>query len=579
MGNTPVSPKQSQTSSAEEVRQLILNETSTLPTMGAILQSIVAWAVELLQADEGTIFLWDQERELLIQSTGYHFSEEYLDYGIVIKPGEGIAGRVIQSGKPMIIKDYLSWEGRVANSKVPLSPDTTNLTVPMRWQEQSIGVLSIDANNQQRRFGEDDIRLSGIFANLAAVAIENAQLYKRLQSQAKALEHTLKQAVTQQTAELAHRALQLETSAQVSREITSILDLDKLLTRVVELISNSFDYYSVMVFLIHRATNRLVLRSASGEIGQQLKRQSFSLDLGPSSLNSEVAQTNAPIIVNDVSQESRYLPIDLLPDTRSELVIPLRLGERVLGTLDVQSDQLNAFGPEDMLVIQSLGDQVAIAIENAHLYDRSRSLAIMEERNRLARELHDSVTQTIFSITLATESARILLEKDASRVPDRLERLHEMAQGALKEIRSFIFQLRPINIVDHGLLSALEQHIRERQRQDGLHVTFHYDGTAEISSELETALFRIVQEGLNNVIKHAQTDKASIFLSQNSNAILLRIEDNGLGFTLDLDNKRGAGLGLTSMRERAELVGGTFSLQSELGKGTKINVEIPRDKN
>ncbi|MEM7112495.1 MAG: GAF domain-containing sensor histidine kinase [Chloroflexota bacterium] len=559
-----------------EIREPILNEMMTQPTMSAILQSIVAWAVELLQADEGTIFLWEQERQQLVQSTGYHYSEEYLDYGIVIKPGEGIAGRVIQSGQPMIIDDYLAWEGRLANANVPLSTYTTNLSVPMRWQQRPVGVLSIDADYRRRRFTEDDIRLSGIFANLAAVTIENARLYKSLQDRAAALEQTLKQEVAQQTAELAQRALQLETSALVSREITSILDLDKLLPRVVELIRNSFGYYSVMIFLVDRTTNRLVLRSASGDIGQRLQEQSFSLDLGPSGLNSEVAKTNASIVVNDISQEPRYLPIELLPDTRSELVIPLRLGDRVLGTLDVQSDQRNAFTAEDMLVIQSLGDQVAIAINNAHLYDRSRSLAIVEERNRLARELHDSVTQTIFSMTLASASARILLERDPSRVLARLDRLHDLAQGALKEIRSLIYQLRPVSVADAGFLPALAQHIDERQRRDGLQVTLHMVGKGELPPDWEAALFRIVQEALNNVVKHAQTNEATISLNLKGDIVSLRIEDRGLGFTADPVNQQLMGLGLTSMRERAELIGGTLALQSAPSEGTMIEVTIPK---
>ena len=576
MANILSNSQQHENSTTEKVRQLILNQMITQPTMSAILQSIVAWAVELLQADEGTIFLWDQEQEQLVQSTGYHFSEEYLDYGIVIKSGEGIAGRVIQSGQPMIIENYLDWEGHIANSNVPLSPFITNLSVPMQWQEQAVGVLSIDADNRRRRFTEDDIRLSGIFANLAAVAIENARMYKLLQDRAGELEQALKREVAQQTAELAYRALQLETSALVSREITSILDLDKLLTRVVELIRNSFGYYSVMIFLVDRVTNRLMLRSASGDIGQQLQKQNFSLDLGPNSLNSEAAQTNTPIIVNDVSKEPRYLPLDLLPDTQSELVIPLRQGERVLGTLDVQSDKLNAFGAGDILVIQSLGDQVAIAIDNAHLYDHSRSLAIVEERNRLARELHDSVTQTIFSMTLASESARILLERDPSRVPARLDRLHELAQSALTEIRSLIFQLRPITVADAGLLPALKQHTLERRRQEGLDVSLHVEGQGELPTDWEAALFRIIQEALNNVVKHARTDKATISLWLKDDVVRLKIEDDGSGFVPASVNSSAAGLGLTSMRERAELIGGIFLLQSESGKGTTIEVEIPR---
>ena len=565
-----------QNPTTEELRHLILHETITQPNMPALLQSIVEWAVELLRADAGEIYLWDQTREELRLSIGYGFVEVYS--GVILKPGEGLAGRVIQSGEPMIVADYLSWEGRSAVFKSH-PPFITVLAVPMRWQEQPVGVLTIDADRRQRTFNQDDIRLGAIFANLAAVAIENARLYKVLQNRADKLEQALKREVTERTAELAQRALQLETSALVSREITSILDIDKLLTRVVELISETFGYYSVLIFLVDRKTNRLVLRSASGEIGQGLKQQGVSLGIGPGSLNSEVAQTNEAIIVNDVGREPRYLAFELLPDTKSELVLPLRVGERVLGTLDVQSDKSHAFSAEDMLVIQSLGDQVAIAIDNAYLYDRSRELAILEERNRLARELHDSVTQTIFSMTLAAEGARILLARDPSRVSARLDRLHELAQGALNEMRSLIYQLRPVTVTKAGLITALSQHILERQRQDGLAITLQVDGEGDIPSDWETALFRIIQEALNNVIKHAQTDQAEITLSFTPEAVLLLIVDHGLGYTPDALNQGASGLGLTSMRERAEIIGGTFTITSRPGAGTTIRVEVPRGNN
>ena len=213
---------------------------------------------------------------------------------------------------------------------------------------------------------------------------------------------TLERRVIERTHALQRRALQLETSGRVSREITSILDIDKLISEVVKLISDAFGYYRVHVFLYDETSQHLVLRSGSDGTGIEHDR----LKVEMTSLNTRALQTREPQLVNDVAQDPYYLADGGMPDTRSELVVPLQLGDRILGTLDVNSTQVNAFTPEDVLVIRSLGDQIAIAIENARLYDRSRELAVMQERNRLARELHDSVTQSLYSVMLLTEGWR-----------------------------------------------------------------------------------------------------------------------------------------------------------------------------
>lgn len=306
----------------ENIRHVILREVTTPPNMSELLKSIVVWAVELLRADAGEIFLWNQQREELRLSISYGFVESYT--GTILKPGEGMAGRVFQSGEPMIVNDYHAWEGRMAALETAIPPWTAVLTVPMKWQERTIGVLAIDADARRRTFDQDDVRLTSLFANVATVAIENTQLYEELQNRSERLKHTLEQEVAQRTAELAHRALQLETSAQVSREITSILDIDKLLTRVVELIQEAFGYYHVLIFLVDPETNRLVLRSASGEVGRQLESRGMYLEIGGRSLNGQVAQTNEALLISDVSQDPRYLVVELLPNTKSELVIPPR---------------------------------------------------------------------------------------------------------------------------------------------------------------------------------------------------------------------------------------------------------------
>jgi signal transduction histidine kinase len=206
-------------------------------------------------------------------------------------------------------------------------------------------------------------------------------------------------------------------------------------------------------------------------------------------------------------------------------------------------------------------------------------LTAAEERNRLARELHDSVTQTIFSMNLTAESARILLERDPSKVVTQLNRLQELSKDALTEMRSLISHLRPKAVAKEGLIPALRRHIAVRQQQDGLTVALYLEGYREgerqLVPETEEGLLRVVQEALNNVVKHAQTDRAEIRLCLKDAMVSLSIEDPGVGFDPAGISLGTSHLGLTSMRERVQALGGTFEIESQAQVGTRIKVEVP----
>jgi len=554
-------------------RDLDLDALVVSPSMSELLQSIVAWAVDLLRADAGEVFLWDEVHGHLVQSIGYGSMERYI--GLALKPGEGIVGRVFESGQPMIVPDYTTWPGRL--DVYVLDEPTTDITVPMRWNDHTIGVLGITADSSRRSFGQGDIQPATIFANLAALAIHNHRLCAALQDRAQRLKAILDREVAERTAQLARRALQLETSARVSRQITSILDTETLVSSVVDLISRSFDYPYVLIYLCDKQSNTLKLRASTVDVGERYRQ----LSIGGGSLNGTAAARNQPVLVKDVSQHTDYLAdSDSLADTRSELVIPLRMGDRVLGTLDVQSRRLADFSDEDVRLIQSLGDQIATAVENARLYDQSRQLAALEERSYLARELHDSVTQLLFSITLTAEASRMLLEEDQPEVNAQLKRLQGLAHQAMNEMRALIRQLRPIPEAERGLISHVRDLVAEREKRDGLRVTLRIEEERKLPARYELALYRVVQEALNNVIKHAHASTAEIALLVQDRSVLLEIADRGIGFNStqlqqNLLEQRPATLGLTTMRERIELLGGTFVVESTPGRGTRIRVHVP----
>ena len=208
---------------------------------------------------------------------------------------------------------------------------------------------------------------------------------------------------------------------------------------------------------------------------------------------------------------------------------------------------------------------------------QAEELAAVQERNRLARELHDSVTQTIFSMTLTAESSRILLKRDPNQVEPQLDRLNELAQGALEEMRTLILELRPAAVAQDGLIPALHKHVDSLKQRDGLVVELNIHGDSSIGSEQEEGLFRIVQESLNNVSKHARVDKALVTLQQTNGRVVLAVEDQGVGFDVSEVPLGEEHMGLTSIRERTEMLKGNLKVESSPGKGTRITVDIPAE--
>lgn len=247
--------------------------------------------------------------------------------------------------------------------------------------------------------------------------------------------------------------------------------------------------------------------------------------------------------------------------------------------LNLMSEQLDGFYQELSSVNRTLQARLE-ELQEAHIQLREYAtqageLAIVQERNRLARELHDSVTQTIFSMTLTTEAAHILLRRDPTQAASHLDRLQQLAQGALNEMRSLIQQLRLSPVQDQGLVMALRTHLGNLESTDGLKVEFQVEGEGRLPQEHEEGLFRITQEALNNVNKHAQTDRAAITLRIMSDRTSLLIEDKGVGFDTASQSPAGEGFGLTSMRERVEILGGDLEIRSSPGEGTTILVNVP----
>ena len=300
------------------------------------------------------------------------------------------------------------------------------------------------------------------------------------------------------------------------------------------------------------------------------------LKIGSEGVTGRVAASGGLIYLPDVREDPGYVEM-LGSGTLSEVTVPVKVKGQVIGVLDVQSDRVNAFDETDLVVLQSLADQTAVAIENAQLYKQAKQLAVIEERNRLARELHDSVTQALYGITLHAEAAFRQLEANRIELAnDQLRELRATAQEALREMRLLIFELRPSVVEMQGLVPALRARLEAVEERAGMEVEINMDENLELSDRIQDGLYRIAQEALNNALKHAKASKIILNLTGTLSKVTLEIMDDGLGFKPD-EAVEGGGLGLDGIIERAELLNAELILDSWPGRGTTIRIEVPYD--
>lgn len=396
-----------------------------------------------------------------------------------------------------------------------------------------------------------------------------ARAFNSMTRQLRDLILNLEDRINDRTRVLDRRALQMETSAKVSREITSILSLDELLRRVVELIRDAFGYYHVTIMLLEN--DELVLRASTHPGQTALIRAKLSTR----SLNGEAVRTNSAILSNDVRNEPSFLFDAAQPDTQSELVLPLRLGEGVIGTMDVTSTSSAAFTAQDAVVLQSLADQVAVAIENTRLYARTRELVVVEERNRLARDLHDSVTQSLSSLGILVEGWRRLVnEGEPYRIEAFLDRVSQITDQALKEMRLMVYELRPSTLESAGLLGALHGRLEMVERRFGINARVIADEIVDLPAPVEEELYWIAHEALSNSLKHSGATRETVRIRCETGHLILEVSDNGRGFDISRVTSGGS-VGLNNMVERARHLGGELQILTTPGEGATIRAIVP----
>jgi signal transduction histidine kinase len=423
--------------------------------------------------------------------------------------------------------------------------------VPMIAGSRTIGVLALE-HEEPHFYTAHHARLALALASHVAVGIENARLFRSEQ----------------------RRAEQLRAIAEVSQEISSFLAVETLANQAAYLIQQTFGYYHVHIGLIEG--DEVIFRPSAGvwraeRACHYCEKHRFLV--GQVGAAGRVASTGEPILVRDVRQDARYLPMDE-KQHGSALVLPLKVRGQNIGVLNIESDDVGGFSEDDIEVLQPLANQVAVALENARLYQQAQVLAALQERQKLARELHDSVSQALYGIGLGTQTALTLARSEhteTGKLIPPLEYVHSLATTGLAEMRALIFELRPESLAVEGLVPALERRLRVLGERHELRVE-----TDLVEPELPVAskevLYRVAQEALHNVVKHANAGRVAVSLTDHRGSVVLEVADDGAGF--DPQAAFPGHLGLQSMRERLQNAGGHLTIESEHGQGTTVRAVL-----
>ncbi|WP_329298885.1 GAF domain-containing sensor histidine kinase [Streptomyces sp. NBC_00659] len=276
------------------------------------------------------------------------------------------------------------------------------------------------------------------------------------------------------------------------------------------------------------------------------------------------------------------------PDMSDFLGLPIRDGDEIIGALFLANkvrpegeppcprpDGRCGFTEDDEELLTILAQHAAIALTNARLYERSRELTIAEERSRLAHELHDAVSQKLFSLRLTAQAAATLVDRDPSRAKGELQHVAALAAEATEELRAAVVELRPAALDEDGLVATLRTQIQVLDRAHSARVTFSSHGVRALPASQEEAVLRVSQEALHNALRHSGAARVDVTLDRRGPGAVLHVRDDGSGFDPTAIRSAGRHLGLVSMRDRASGVGGTLTVESAPGKGTVIEMEVP----
>jgi len=382
---------------------------------------------------------------------------------------------------------------------------------------------------------------------------------------------------------VAQRTEQLEALLELSSTIALGTDLNPLFQQTFAKLKTVVDFTEVSVFLLNKDSLKLLYYQGP------LEQSAFISDWQLSNIGEarSVIDTKEALLVQDTNPNTgadsdlseefiRFTigyPGEPLYPMATWLGVPIIVHNKLLGMMTMEHIKADAYDETDCDIAVAFASQVALAIENDRLYRETKQNAALEERRHLARELHDSVSQALFGISLGIDAAIKTADKDPSKLEEPLSYVKNLAQGGLAEMRALIFELRPESLEQEGLKVALAKQAEALKMRHQLDIRYIAEDEPSLAFSTKQELYRIAQEALHNVVKHANATLVTMHLTEYESNVCLTIDDNGVGF--DATQEFPGSLGLTSMRERSEALGGSLELRTEPDEGTILNICVP----
>jgi signal transduction histidine kinase len=435
---------------------------------------------------------------------------------------------------------------------------------------QVVGMLAL-YHRRERPYSEQEIELAQAFSSDVAVALHNAELADQEQmARASAI----------------RQVERLTVLTGITTQLLATTQLDTVLRVVAEAAARLCDADGAVIHLIEpdgRALRLVATHGLAEERFAPLSRATQAHALGggflEGSATDRALRDSCIVVVEDYTSwpPSPGRDLALTASIHAMLVAPLRVGGTTAGVLTVVHGAPRKFGADDVAMVEALADQAALAIEHTRLVGRAQDAAVLEERARLARDLHDSVTQSVFSLGMLARAARTQHQRGSGRLSGTLERISTIAQEALAEMRSLLLELRPPALTDSGLDAALEQLVASARGRTETEIAYRRPaGTSpRLLEAQEVAVYRIAQEALGNAIKHARATTLTVSMEIKGEQLRVAVQDNGVGFdpaaAMSEGDARG-GMGMHTMRERAASAGLALEVKSAPGHGTTVGV-------
>jgi signal transduction histidine kinase len=520
-------------------------------SLDAVLQKLVETATGLTGAQYAALGVLDTSGERLERFVTTGISEEARAALGDLPQGRGILGALIRDPEPLRLHD-LHEDPRSVGFPPNHPPMNTFLGVPVRLRGTVYGNLYLTEKAGGADFDADDEAVVELLAAQAAVAIENARLYETA----------------------THWSAQLESLNEVMNVLVTEFDLDTLLQLVADQLRDLVDARLVAISLPQGDGLRMAAVAGEGAdeyAGLELSARSKTMRVLGRRRSERV---DSVLDDPEVEQEAaRKL------GARSALYVPLLVRDEAIGVIVVHDKQGTdpRFADEDLRLAEIFAARAAVAVELRQRVARDalqRVVTAQElERRRLARELHDETGQALTSILLGLRGLEDV--HDAEALKAAVTEVRELVRSTLQDVRRLAVELRPTALDDFGLVAALERLTDNFAEQTGMAVEFfpNLQGDGRFPPEVETALYRLVQESLTNIIKHARATSVSIVLTQTAESVSVIVEDDGVGF--EPYRATGDGIGLLGMRERVGLFGGRVVVESRPGAGTTVVAEVP----